>query len=697
MDSRPDSSPHLGWSCRWDLITHTQLCRSSSDAAGLCPEVTISAQPVPLTVLEVVTNLIFPYSGKGFTPLVPNMLSIDSGGVRRAVACDLMKISNKKAFFEESLIYLIARSGQLCTNFIILSYLRLKTGTEWARRSCSPEQAVWCTRSLGPGNPTRLGRFISFSQSHLQLPHVKTNRRPTGRLNQREDNLLYFFWDLLFQHSRCVVKKGLYCECQCLWIAQAETIQLSEVNLCYRSANFSRVLEPPRGGPETQLNRISRELERAMGKELIEKSTRNGKTEAILRTAVLHLPALPGQIQLLGMMRLAAVAGVLLGGGGGEEEKVAGVIAPCSAAHQEAAGVNAVPQKQRRPTDAEREKSRVADVTVPSASGRRPDPKFREAKRSLAPDLVACWIRPRDCTSKQPALLIVFVCVTNILNASLLDGIHWRADPILAYHHSDKKTWYKGKSLTQVPPEYSRNKVAMPEESIHVQTSSAEMGKCWYSFRLCHVFLRPSGMSGRCSKRTIREDFDHSSPFTPRYRGRKTKAYLDLNVVRDKKGSKRSFYRSISSKKTISENVGLLLNRAGNLGTKDTEKAEVSHILFNSVFTSKVDIKKSQVPETHGRRGTLPVVEDDRGNIYTNRTHTMGPVWRNGQKGFSMKFNKWKCKVLQLQRNGPMHQCMLGADQLGRSLAEKGLGVLLDTKLTMNQQRRPTASSAALG
>lgn len=35
----------------------------------------------------------------------------------------------------------------------------------------------------------------------------------------------------------------------------------------------------------------------------------------------------------------------------------------------------------------------------------RPDPKFGEAKRSLAPDLMACWIRPRECTSEQPVLL----------------------------------------------------------------------------------------------------------------------------------------------------------------------------------------------------------------------------------------------------------------------------------------------------
>ncbi|KAK4822401.1 hypothetical protein QYF61_015090 [Mycteria americana] len=30
-------------------------------------------------VPQVVTNLIFPYSRRGFTPLVPNILSIDSG------------------------------------------------------------------------------------------------------------------------------------------------------------------------------------------------------------------------------------------------------------------------------------------------------------------------------------------------------------------------------------------------------------------------------------------------------------------------------------------------------------------------------------------------------------------------------------------------------------------------------------------
>ncbi|KAK4817250.1 hypothetical protein QYF61_005463, partial [Mycteria americana] len=43
-----------------------------------------------------------------------------------------------------------------------------------------------------------------------------------------------------------------------------------------------------------------------------------------------------------------------------------------------------------------------------------------------------------------------------------------------------------------------------------------------------------------------------------------------------------------------------------------------------------------------------------------------------------MKFSKGKCKVL--------HQYMLGDDQLESSFAQKDLGVLVDTKLTMSQQ-----------
>ena len=51
-----------------------------------------------------------------------------------------------------------------------------------------------------------------------------------------------------------------------------------------------------------------------------------------------------------------------------------------------------------------------------------------------------------------------------------------------------------------------------------------------------------------------------------------------------------------------------------------------------------------------------------------------------------MNFNKEKCQILHLGRNNPMHRYMLGATQLEISLAEKGLGILVDTKLNMSQQ-----------
>ena len=51
-----------------------------------------------------------------------------------------------------------------------------------------------------------------------------------------------------------------------------------------------------------------------------------------------------------------------------------------------------------------------------------------------------------------------------------------------------------------------------------------------------------------------------------------------------------------------------------------------------------------------------------------------------------MKFNKEKRKVLLVGRNNPMNQYILSADHLESSLADKDLGILVDTKLTMSQQ-----------
>ena len=51
-----------------------------------------------------------------------------------------------------------------------------------------------------------------------------------------------------------------------------------------------------------------------------------------------------------------------------------------------------------------------------------------------------------------------------------------------------------------------------------------------------------------------------------------------------------------------------------------------------------------------------------------------------------MKFKTGKSQVLHLGGNKPMHQYVLGADQLESSLAEKDLEVLLNTNLDMSQK-----------
>lgn len=74
-------------------------------------------------------------------------------------------------------------------------------------------------------------------------------------------------------------------------------------------------------------------------------------------------------------------------------------------------------------------------------------------------------------------------------------------------------------------------------------------------------------------------------------------ANLVLNLVRDRKGNKKGFYRySSSKKKRLWENVGLL-NGAGDPVAKDTEEAEVLKTFLTSVFTGKSGTQQSQVSE----------------------------------------------------------------------------------------------------
>ena len=83
--------------------------------------------------------------------------------------------------------------------------------------------------------------------------------------------------------------------------------------------------------------------------------------------------------------------------------------------------------------------------------------------------------------------------------------------------------------------------------------------------------------------------------------GRKAKALIELNLARDVKGNKKSFYRYISDKRKASENMGPLWKETGDLLTQDMEKAEVLNDFLTSVFTGKCSSHTAQVTEGKSR------------------------------------------------------------------------------------------------
>ncbi|GAB0209914.1 hypothetical protein GRJ2_003457100 [Grus japonensis] len=98
---------------------------------------------------------------------------------------------------------------------------------------------------------------------------------------------------------------------------------------------------------------------------------------------------------------------------------------------------------------------------------------------------------------------------------------------------------------------------------------------------------------------------------------RKAKALREISLARDVKGNKKSFYRYVSEKRRMRENVGPLRNETGDLVTQDMEKAEVLNDFFASVFTGNCLSHTAQV--TEGRdweNAEPPTVGEDQVQEY---------------------------------------------------------------------------------
>ena len=83
---------------------------------------------------------------------------------------------------------------------------------------------------------------------------------------------------------------------------------------------------------------------------------------------------------------------------------------------------------------------------------------------------------------------------------------------------------------------------------------------------------------------------------TCRRRIRKAKAQVELNLARDVKNNKKTFYRYIGQKRQAKMGVPSLVNLKGELASTDEEKAEVLNEFFASVFTGGQDSRLSHTP-----------------------------------------------------------------------------------------------------
>jgi len=100
---------------------------------------------------------------------------------------------------------------------------------------------------------------------------------------------------------------------------------------------------------------------------------------------------------------------------------------------------------------------------------------------------------------------------------------------------------------------------------------------------------------------------------------RKAKALTELNLARDVKGKKKSFYRYAADKRKAREIVSPLRKGTGDLITRDMQEAEVFNNIFASVFTSKCSSARART-HTHAHTHTHKI------SLFPQLVHSHSPV-----------------------------------------------------------------------
>ncbi|CAM4568591.1 unnamed protein product [Lepidochelys kempii] len=109
---------------------------------------------------------------------------------------------------------------------------------------------------------------------------------------------------------------------------------------------------------------------------------------------------------------------------------------------------------------------------------------------------------------------------------------------------------------------------------------------------------------------------------------RKAKSHLELQLARDVKSNKKSFFRYGSNKKKVKESVGPLLNEGGSLVTEDVEKANVFNAFLAFVFTNKVSSQTAALGSTAWGGGDQPSLKKEEFQDYLEKLDehkSMGP------------------------------------------------------------------------